>query len=300
VSDEAGRVEPGLRLARAGLITNALLAVGKGLAGVVGNSFALVADSVESIGDILGSLVVWSGLRVSVQRPDREHPYGHGKAEPIAAAVVGVMLLLAGAGIIIQSVRGILSPHPPPEAWTLLVLVGVIVIKEGFFRRVLQVAAETNSDVMRADAWHHRSDAISSLAAFVGIGASVVIGPQLWWADEAAASVAGVLIIINGLSVMRPALHDLMDGALDADLLARVREVAESVSGVHSTEKLFARRVGSRIWIDLHVQADAQMSLYDAHELGHRVTHEIRASIPLVENVLVHMEPSVGLSDEVR
>lgn len=300
MSDEAGRVEPGLRLARAGLITNALLAVGKGLAGVVGNSFALVADSVESIGDILGSLVVWSGLRVSVQRPDREHPYGHGKAEPIAAAVVGVMLLLAGAGIIVQSVRGILSPHPPPEAWTLLVLVGVIVIKEGFFRRVLQVAAETNSDVMRADAWHHRSDAISSLAAFIGIGASVVIGPQLWWADEAAASVAGVLIIINGLSVMRPALHDLMDGALDADLLARVREVAESVSGVHSTEKLFARRVGSRIWIDLHVQADAQMSLYDAHELGHRVTHEIRASIPLVENVLVHMEPSVGLSDEVR
>ncbi len=300
MSDEAGRVEPGLRLARAGLITNALLAVGKGLAGVVGNSFALVADSVESIGDILGSLVVWSGLRVSVQRPDREHPYGHGKAEPIAAAVVGVMLLLAGAGIIVQSVRGILSPHPPPEAWTLLVLVGVIVIKEGFFRRVLQVAAETNSDVMRADAWHHRSDAISSLAAFVGIGASVVIGPQLWWADEAAASVAGVLIIINGLSVMRPALHDLMDGALDADLLARVREVAESVSGVHSTEKLFARRVGSRIWIDLHVQADAQMSLYDAHELGHRVTHEIRASIPLVENVLVHMEPSVGLSDEAR
>lgn len=300
MSDEAGRVEPGLRLARAGLITNALLAVGKGLAGVVGNSFALVADSVESIGDILGSLVVWSGLRVSVQRPDREHPYGHGKAEPIAAAVVGVMLLLAGAGIIVQSVRGILSPHPPPEAWTLLVLVGVIVIKEGFFRRVLQVAAETNSDVMRADAWHHRSDAISSLAAFIGIGASVVIGPQLWWADEAAASVAGVLIIINGLSVMRPALHDLMDGALDADLLARVREVAESVSGVHSTEKLFARRVGSRIWIDLHVQADAQMSLYDAHELGHRVTHEIRASIPLVENVLVHMEPSVGLSDEAR
>lgn len=300
MNDHARRAEPGLRLARAGLITNALLALGKGVAGVAGNSFALIADSVESIGDILGSLVVWSGLRVSVQVPDRDHPYGHGKAEPIAAAVVGVMLMLAGAGILVQSIRGILTPHAPPEAWTLLVLVGVIVIKEGFFRRVLQVAAETHSDVMRADAWHHRSDAISSLAAFIGIGASVVIGPQLWWADEAAAIVAGLFIIANGASVMRPALHDLMDGALDAELLARVREVAESVSGVDSTEKLFARRVGSRIWIDLHVQADARMSLYDAHELGHRVTHEIRTCIPLVENVLVHMEPSVRTPDEAR
>ncbi len=280
------------RVVRAGIIANAGLSLAKGAAGVIGNSFALVADAAESLGDIFGSLVVWSGLRVAEQDADSEHPYGHGKAEPIAAAVVGLMLLLAGIGIVVQAVRGILTPNDQPAAWTLLVLLVVVVVKEGIFRRVLQVAAETDSHVMHADARHHRSDAISSLAAFIGVGAAILGGPGWRWADEGAAIIAGVIIVLNGISIVRPALHDLMDGALDAALLRRVREVAERVAGVHSTEKLLARRVGSRIWIDLHVHADGAMSLHDAHELGHEVTRAIQRELPLVENVLVHMEPS--------
>lgn len=292
MSDPADGFARGIRAARAGIAANALLALVKGAAGIAGNSFALVADAVESLGDILGSLVVWSGLRVSVQHPDPEYPYGHGKAEPIAAAVVGLMLLLAGGGIVIRAVQGMLVPHAVPKAWTLAVLVVVIVVKEGFFRRIIQMAAETGSHALTADAWHHRSDAISSLAAFVGVGIAVLGGPSWYWADEAAAIVAGILIFINGVAILRPAVHDLMDGAPDADLVRRVREVAEAVGGVHSTEKLMARRVGTRIWIDLHVQADATMSLHDAHALGHKVKRAICETFPLVENVLVHMEPA--------
>jgi cation diffusion facilitator family transporter len=281
-----------MRAARAGMLANALLALVKGTAGVVGNSFALVADAVESLGDILGSLVVWSGLRVSAQDADPEHPYGHGKAEPIAAAVVGLMLVLAGAGIVVRAVQGMLNPHPVPAAWTLAVLVTVVVVKEGFFRRVIRLAVDTGSHVVAADAWHHRSDAISSAAAFVGVSIAVLGGASWYWADEAAAVVAGLLIAFNGSVILRPAVHDLMDGAPDPELVHRVRVAAESVAGVHSTEKLMARRVGTRIWIDLHVHADPAMSLHDAHRLSGMVKSAIREALPVVENVLVHMEPS--------
>jgi cation diffusion facilitator family transporter len=283
-----------MRAARAGLLANAALALVKGAAGVLGNSFALVADAVESLGDILGSLVVWSGLRVSAQDADPEHPYGHGKAEPIAAAAVGLMLVLAGAGIVFRAIQWMLRPHAVPAAWTLVVLVLVVVVKEGFFRRVIRLAADIGSHVVAADAWHHRSDAISSAAAFVGVGIAVLGGDAWYWADEAAAAVAGVLIAFNGGRILRPALHDLMDGAPDAELVHRVRALAEGVEGVHSTEKLMARRVGTRIWIDLHVHADPQMSLHDAHALSGMVKSAIRLGLPVVENVLVHMEPSTG------
>jgi cation diffusion facilitator family transporter len=292
VSDATRGLQQGMRAARAGMIANAVLALLKGTAGVLGNSFALVADAVESLGDILGSLVVWSGLRVSAQDADSDHPYGHGKAEPIAAALVGLMLVLAGAGIVFRAIQWMFRPHAVPAAWTLVVLVLVIAIKEGFFRRVIRLAADLGSHVVAADAWHHRSDAISSAAAFVGVGIAVLGGATWYWADEAAAVVAGLLIAFNGGRILRPALHDLMDGAPDAELVHRVRTLAEAVEGVHSTEKLMARRVGTRIWIDLHVHADPEMSLHEAHELSGMVKSAIRRELPVVENVLVHMEPS--------
>jgi cation diffusion facilitator family transporter len=292
VSDSTHGLHRGIRAARAGLLLNAVLAVFKGVAGVVGNSFALVADAVESLGDILGSIVVWSGLRVAAQDADSDHPYGHGRAESIAAATVGVMLVLAGIGIVVRGVHWLLRPHPVPAAWTLLVLVLVVAIKEGFFRRVLRLASDLGSYAVAADAWHHRSDAISSAAAFVGVSIAVIGGASWYWADEAGAIIAGLLIAKNGAQILRPALHDLMDGAPDATLVQRVREVAEAVVGVHSTEKLMARRVGTRMWVDLHVQADPAMSLHDAHELGHEVKRAICRELPVVENVLVHMEPA--------
>lgn len=282
----------GIAAARVGLAINIVLVLVKGAAGVLGNSFALVADAVESLGDILGSLLVWGGLRVSVQDPDTDHPYGHGKAEAIAAAAVGLLLVLASIWIVIHAVRWIFIPHPVPAYWTLAVLVLVIAVKEALFRRVLSLAHDTGSGAVAADAWHHRSDAISSAAAFVGVGIALIGGAAWYWADEAAAVVAGLMIGFNGIRVLRPALHDLMDGAVDPELIVVVRDAARAVPGVVTTEKLMARRVGTRLWIDIHVHADPGMSLHDSHELSGMVKSAIRQRLPAVENVLVHMEPA--------
>jgi cation diffusion facilitator family transporter len=291
MSDHRARLAGGLRVARLGVVANAGLALIKGVAGVLGHSFALVADAVESLADILGSAVVWGGLRISAQGADADHPYGHGKAEPLAAAAVGMLLLAAALGIVVQGVRGVLVPGESPAGWTLVIIALVIVVKELLFRRVLRVSDSLGSTAVMADAWHHRSDAISSLAAFVGIAAAVVGGARWAWADDAAALVAAVIIFANGWRIVRPAVYELMDGAPDPALVRRVREVAEAVPGVRRTEKLLARKVGTRFLVDLHVHADPLLTLHDAHLLGGIVKSAIQQAIPAVENVLVHMEP---------
>lgn len=281
----------GIRLAGVGLLANTLLAVVKGLAGVLGNSYALIADALESVADIGGSLIVLGGLRLSSRSADQDHPYGHGKAEPLAAAVVGIMLAGAAIAIGARGLERALSPHEAPEPFTLAVLVVVVFIKETLFRRVVRAGDDLGSGAVIADAWHHRADAFTSLAAFVGIGASVVGGAGYEWCDGAAAVVASFVILYNALRILRPAVHELMDGAPDAALLAQVAEAARGVAGVRQIEKLMARKVGTRYLVDLHVQADPGLSLHDAHILGGCVKTEIRRRIDAVENVLVHMEP---------
>ena len=292
MSRTAARLDDGLRAARLGVLANALLALIKGVAGVVGNSFALVADAIESFTDIAGSVAVWSGLHISSRSADEDHPYGHGKAESLAAGLVGLLLLAAALGIAVQGVRGVVRGDEPPAAWTLVVIAAVIVTKEWLFRRVIKVSRELDSTAVLADAWHHRSDALSSLAAFTGIAAAVIGGVEWAWADDAAALVAAVIIGINGWQIVLPAVHELMDGAPDQELLDRVRLIAEAVPGVEATETLMARKIGTRILVDLHVHADPEMSLRDSHDLGGRVKSAIRHAIPQVENVLVHMEPT--------
>lgn len=294
MSSASGGLDKGVRAVRAGILINAGLAVIKGVAGVVGHSFALVADAIESLADIFGSLVVWSGLRLAAQDPDQDHPWGHGKAEPIAAGIVGLMLVLAAIGIIAQAIHGILVPHPVPRPWTLIVIALVVLVKETLFRRVTQVADEIGSGAVAADAWHHRSDAISSTAVFIGVGIAVLGGASWYWADGAAAIVAGVVIGVGAWRILRPAAHELMDGAPEAKLLLSAAEAARSVAGVQMIEKLMARKVGIRYFVDLHVQADPAMSLHDAHILSGMVKSAIQHALPSVENVLVHMEPYEG------
>ncbi len=294
MSSPPGDLEEGIRAVRAGVFINAGLAVIKGVAGVVGHSFALVADAIESLADIFSSLVVWSGLRLAARDPDSDHPWGHGKAEPIAAGIVGLMLVLAALGIIAKAIQGILIPHPVPRPWTLIVIAVVVLVKETLFRRVTRIAEEIGSGAVAADAWHHRSDAISSTAAFIGVGIAVLGGASWYWADEAAAIVAGLVIAVGAWRILRPAAHELMDGAPEAELLLRAAEAATSVPGVRMIEKMMARKVGIRYFVDLHVQADPAMSLHDAHILSGMVKSAIQHALPSVENVLVHMEPYEG------
>lgn len=285
-----------VRAAQLGIVVNAVLAAVKFVAGVVGNTYALVADAVESTADILGSLIVWGGLHVAAQPADEDHPYGHGKAEALAAAAVSVMLLGAAIGIAVQAVREIRTPHLTPAPWTLGVLAGVMVIKWLLSRRVRMVGAESGSTAVQADAVHHLSDAITSAAAFIGITIALLgsrLGPAADWAsaDDWAALLASAVIAFNGASMARAAIHDLMDRMPGPEIVDPIRRAAEGVAGVCRAEKLAVRKSGLAYRVTIHVQTDPTMPLRDAHVLGGMVKSAIRAAVPRVASVLVHMEP---------
>jgi cation diffusion facilitator family transporter len=271
---------------------NIALTACKFAAGVFGRSHALIADAVESTADILSSIIVWRGLIVAAEPADREHPYGHGKAEPLAAASVALMLLLAAAGIILKSAHELLLPRGQPRAFTLAVLIAVVAIKEILFRYVSREADSVESIVVYADAWHHRSDAITSLAAAIGITFTLVGGPDFAFADDAAAIVAGLIIAWNGWRLLRPALNELMDAAPSASVVAQIRSAASKVPGVNAVEKCMVRKAGFQLFVDMHVEVDGAMTVQQAHQIAHLVKDKVRETVPSVRDVLVHVEPS--------
>ena len=280
-----------IRWAQAGLLVNALLVLVKLIAGIVGHANALVADAVESSADIFSSLIVWMGLSIAIRPADEDHPYGHGKAEPLAAAVVSLMLLGAAVGISIMAVREILRPHHLPSPFTLFVAAGVILIKEALYQRVAAVGREVGSTAVVADAWHHRADAVSSLAAFIGISVALWGGPGWEAADDWAALVAAMLVAVNGVRTLQPAVAGLMDKAPDRSLKDRAVDAALKVNGVQHIERLHVRGSGLGFYIDLHAQADPAISLEEAHEIAARVKYAILEALPNVVSVMVHMEP---------
>ncbi|MEO8562476.1 MAG: cation diffusion facilitator family transporter [bacterium] len=294
----ASAAERGIRAAQVGMLINAALAGVKLSAGIIGNTYALVADAIESGADVFASLIVWGGLHIGAQPADEDHPYGHGKAEALATAVVSFMLLGAAVGIAFEAVREIRTPHKAPAPWTLIVLVTVMLVKWVLARRVGAVSVETGSSAVEADAAHHLSDAITSAAAFIGISLALV-GSRVWggrgWAaaDDWAALVAACVIAFNGVSMLRAALYDLMDTMPDDTVVAPIREAARSITGVEAIEQLHVRKVGMAYRVTLHVQADGALPLHDAHILSGRVKSAIRAASPRVNYVLVHMEPFV-------
>jgi cation diffusion facilitator family transporter len=281
----------GKRAAVAGILANTGLAVFKLVAGIAGHSYALVADAIESIADVASSSIVLRGLQVAGRDPDEQYPFGYGKAEALAGAAVALMLFGAAIGIAIEAIREIRTPHHAPAWWTLLVLVVVMAIKVLLSRRVGTVGSEIGSTAVRTDAQHHFSDALTSAAAFVGISIAVIRGPGWEAADDWAALAASIVIAVNAVLLVRPAVADLMDRSPEPDVLADIRDTASAVAGVLAIEKLAVRRVGLGYRAVVHVQADAEMSLRDAHELGAKVTRAIHNRVPEMQSVIVHMEP---------
>jgi cation diffusion facilitator family transporter len=288
--------ERGVRAAQLAVVVNAGLAATKLVAGIVGHTYALVADAIESSADVLGSLLVWAGLTVAEKPADEDHPFGHGKAEALAGAAVALMLIGAAVSIALTSWREIRTPHQLPAPWTLGVLVVVVLIKAIMSRRVNRVATDIGSTAVKADAWHHMSDAVTSAAAFVGISIALwgsrYRGGTGWEAaDDWAALAASIVIGINGLLLVRQATHDLMDRMPRESIIVPLRRAAESVPGVLGLEKLFVRKVGLGYRVTVHVQADPALNLEEAHRLGGRVKQAMRSALPQVRSVLVHMEP---------
>jgi len=285
------RLQRSLRATFLGLAANVVLTVVKFLAGFFGHSQALIADAVESLADIFSSVIVWRGLVVAETPADDDHPYGHGKAEPLAAAIVAAMLLLAAGLIAFHSLSGIIAPRVAPSAWTLIILVVVIAVKETLFRFVLRESETVSSSAVETDAWHHRSDAITSAAAFIGISISLVGGKGYEAADNWAALAAACVIAWNGWRLLNPAFNELMDRSPDRELIEKIRAAARTIPGVDGVEKCFVRKMGYQFFVDMHVEVDPRMTVENSHRIGHAVKNKVRAQIPSVRDVLIHIEP---------
>jgi len=281
------------RAALLGLLVNALLAAIKLVAGIVGHAFALVADAVESMADIFGSIVVWRALRYGARPADERHPFGHGKAEALAALAVGLLIIVAGIGIAVKAIDGIVAPHLAPRPFTLVVLVVVVIVKETMYRVARRAAKPSGSSAGAADAWHHRSDAITSLAAFVGIGIAVVGGERWAPADDWAALVASVVIALNGLLLLRAPFAELMDEA-SPDTAARCSAAVLEIEGIRAIERCEARKVGRAYRVIMHAEVDPTMSVADAHALTGKAKAHVRERIPELASLLIHVEPHEG------
>lgn len=274
------------------LIGNAALALIKFTAGVLGNSYALIADAIESTTDIFSSFLVLFGLKYSNRPADENHPYGHGRAEPLVTFLVVGFLITSATIIGYESIQNIQTPHNLPKSWTLIVLGIIIIWKEFSFRKVMKRAQETNISSLKADAWHHRSDAITSVAAFIGISIALILGKGYESADDWAALLASFFILYNSYLIFRPALGEIMDEHLYDDLILTIRKVSVEVKGVINTEKCFIRKAGMKYHVDLHATVDANITVKQGHDISHLLKDTLRLKIPQLGHVLIHIEPN--------
>ncbi|MEP7322231.1 MAG: cation diffusion facilitator family transporter [Saprospiraceae bacterium] len=273
------------------IIGNTLLALLKGFAGIFGNSYALIADAIESTTDIFASLLVLFGLKYANRPADKNHPYGHGRAEPLITFLVVGFLIMSATVIAYESIIHIRTPHQLPKSWTLLILGPLIIWKEISFRIVLKKSKETNSSSLQADAWHHRSDAITSIAAFIGISIALYFGQGYETADDWAALFASAFIFYNSYNIFRPALGEIMDENVYDDLIQDIRTVSLTVQGVEGTEKCFIRKAGMKFHVDLHANVHADISVKEGHHIAHQLKDKLQEEIPQLGHILIHIEP---------
>ncbi|NLN34100.1 MAG: cation transporter [Flavobacteriaceae bacterium] len=285
------RSKTALRTSVFSIVGNVLFAIIKFLAGVFGNSYALIADAIESTADVFSSVLVWTGLKYSTRPPDENHPYGHGRFETLSTFAVIGFLVVSATVIAYESIQNIKTPHEGPKVFTLYVLGGIILFKELSFQYVIKKSRQTNSSSLKADAWHHRSDAITSVMAFIGIAFAIFLGEGYEAADDVAALLASGIIIFNAYKIFKPVLSEISDEQIYDDLIRKIREIAITVPGVIDTEKCHVRKMGMDYYVDLHMIVDGTVSVIEGHKIAHDLKDEIQRKIPQVADVLVHTEP---------
>jgi cation diffusion facilitator family transporter len=274
-----------------GVAINLSLGVVKLAGGILGGSFALISDAVNSIGDVVTSLVVLFALYFAQRPADDEHPYGHTRAEAIAATNVALLVILSAIGIGWEAFRRIGQSHEVPPHWTLWIAGGSALVKEWLYRYKVNVAKQTGSSALIANAWDHRSDALCSLAVLAGLMAVRFGGPHMLWADEGAALVVVAAIVWTGIQLFRTSANELMDSQADQEVLSAVRETARGVPGVMGVEKLRLRKSGLEYLADLHLEVTPEMTVDAGHRIGHLVKDRLLEQFPKLRDVLVHLEP---------
>ena len=274
---------------------NAALAIIKGVTGIFGNSYALIADAIESTTDVFSSFLVLLGLRYSARPADENHPYGHGRAEPLVTFAVVGFLIVSATIIVIESIENIHTPHKIPKPYTLFVLAAIIITKEIFYRFISKKSEETKSTSLKADAWHHRSDAITSLMAFLGISIAIFMGKGYETADDWAALLASGFILYNAYLILRPALGEIMDEHVYDEMVEEIRKISVEVPGVVETEKCFVRKTGMTFRVDLHMVVNGDLSVHQGHEIAHDLKNKLLQELPEIADILIHVEP-----DDIR
>lgn len=281
------------KLSGMSLIANVSLACLKMLVGFFGNSFALIADGIESLADVVSSAIVWTGIRISEKDADHEHPFGHGKAEAIAALLASVGLLVSAGIIAVNAIREIVTPHHAPALFTVPVIVGIIAIKEWLHHVLAKAAGRLDSGALKAEAWHHRSDSLTSLGVLVGVGIAVYAGPNYAFADDVAALLVTILIVFNAIKIARPALDELMDKRVEGDSVRHVEVIASALEGIEGLETVMIRRAGPRYAAEIHMEVDPEMTVERAHALSHEFKSALQESEDLkLDHVVVHVEPA--------
>jgi len=273
------------------ILGNASMAAIKFLGGYFGNSYALIADAIESTTDVFSSVLVFLGIKYSSRPADDNHPYGHGKAEALITFLVVLSLIIAACVIAYESFNNIFTPHESPKPFTLLILGGIILFKEASFQYVMKKSREANSSALKADAWHHRSDAITSLMAFIGISISLIMGDGWEIADDITAFLASGLIIYNAYKILRPALGEMMDEDLYGSENEKIKEIAKKVTGVKAVEKCVIRKSGMVYFVDMHAVVSGSLTVAEGHAISHLIKDRVIEFVPEVQDVLVHIEP---------
>ena len=273
-------------------ISNVSLAGVKGCVGLVGNSYALIADGIESLADCVSSLIVWNGLRVAGRDPDHEHPYGHGKAEAVAALLAGTGLVVSAIIIAFNAVQELLTPHKTPALFTVPALIAIILVKELLYRFTSRGALAHDSGALQAEAWHHRSDSLTSIGVLTGILIAVLAGPRYAFFDDLAALAVTLLILFNAFKIMRPALDELMDRRIEDDNAEQILDLIRAVEGVIDVETLIVRRSGRDYLVDVHLEVDPLITVERGHAIAHAVKdHLLSAESPRIRHVTTHVEP---------
>lgn len=294
--DLQSRAAAGRSVVLAGVLLNILLSAGKIAGGIFGRSNALIADGVESLMDLISSLFIWVALKYAAKPPDDDHPYGHGKAESLASLLGALVLASAGAMIAHNSIVQLIAvahgyaPHRPAP-FTLVILIGVILLKETLYQVMVRRARRIGSNALLADAWHHRSDAVTSVAAFIGISISLIGGQAYAGADDWAALFACVVIFYSAYNTLKLSLGEMMDARVSADTEMTILNEACAVPGVLSAEKCRVRKSGLSYLADIHIRVNGNISVHQGHAISHEVKDRLMANTIPLEDVTVHIEP---------
>jgi cation diffusion facilitator family transporter len=282
------------RVTAVGLVANLALGLIKLVAGIIGHSFALLSDGVHSICDSFNSVIVLASLYVAQRPADRQHPYGHTRAEAVGSLSLAWIIAFTAVLIGWEAVSRFLEPHHIPEAWTLWVAIANTIVKEALYRVNRHVGQRVGSQAVVTNAWDHRIDAFCSLAVVAGIGAVGWGGERFAWADAAAALVVVAIILWSAYELLLTSASELLDQQADDNVVDEIRAAARQVPGVRGVEKLLVRRSGMELFADMHVEVDPNLSVDRGHKIGHDVKSRLLDEFTALRDVLVHLEPETN------